>query len=371
MHLMPVAAMLGCYAAYAACRVMYLVYEAMFAKPPKTPPRSTTQVAVQPKDVLQSQYFFVLVVSMIVALIGYAYVVAMIEGAADAAEYARFDPFQILQIDPDTTNTTLIKQAYRKLSLKHHPDKLAATATTAEKDAATKLFYSLQAAYQALTDEVAKKNYEVHGHPEGAFQRPAFKLALPNWLLFPTGKVAAAMLLMYLGMLAFLIYWVVTSMQAAARRAAEEKAAVPASMLDKTNSVTVEDLRYLASKLEPESTHLEVLMAVLSTPENILWCTEQARRVEEQRNERRESKEKEKPAKNDTMDIDEIVNEGGWEDDDEDDDDDNKDGEDNDAEDAEEKAALAKAKQAEKEKLADLERLKQATGKAGHAHGRH
>lgn len=37
-------------------------------------------------------------------------------------EYANFDPYEILQIEPGSS-AAHIKSAYRKLSLIHHPDK--------------------------------------------------------------------------------------------------------------------------------------------------------------------------------------------------------------------------------------------------------
>ena len=40
-----------------------------------------------------------------------------------------------------------------------------------------------------------------------------------------------------------------------------------------TNSVGLEDVTYIASKLRPDSDQLDVLLAVASTPESIAWST--------------------------------------------------------------------------------------------------
>ena len=62
-------------------------------------------------------------------------------------EYANFDPYDILQVDPGASAAT-IKSAYRKLSLIHHPDK----ETGDEKE-----FMKITKAYQVL-NHLQKKN---------------------------------------------------------------------------------------------------------------------------------------------------------------------------------------------------------------------
>ena len=42
-------------------------------------------------------------------------------------------------------------------------------------------------------------------------------------------------------------------------------------LLDQSNTVPVEDMAYLAKVLTPDSTHMDVLLAVITTPENIEW----------------------------------------------------------------------------------------------------
>lgn len=87
-------------------------------------------------------------------------------------EMASFDPFEILKIEP-TASMGEIKKQYRKLSLIYHPDK----ETGDEKE-----FMKLSKAYQALTDDVAKENYEKYGNPDGPGAM-SFGIALPSWIV--------------------------------------------------------------------------------------------------------------------------------------------------------------------------------------------
>ncbi|XP_075164182.1 translocation protein Sec63 [Haematobia irritans] len=87
-------------------------------------------------------------------------------------EMASFDPFEILKIEP-TASKAEIKKAYHKLSLVLHPDK-----ETGDE----KAFMMLSKAYQALTDEVAKGNYEKYGNPDGPGAM-SFGIALPSWIV--------------------------------------------------------------------------------------------------------------------------------------------------------------------------------------------
>ncbi|KAH8380030.1 hypothetical protein KR009_008534 [Drosophila setifemur] len=87
-------------------------------------------------------------------------------------EMASFDPFEILGVPP-TSSQAEIKKAYYRLSKVLHPDK----ETGDEKS-----FMMLSKAYQALTDEVAKENYEKYGNPDGPGAM-SFGIALPSWIV--------------------------------------------------------------------------------------------------------------------------------------------------------------------------------------------
>ncbi|KFM72645.1 Translocation protein SEC63-like protein, partial [Stegodyphus mimosarum] len=84
-------------------------------------------------------------------------------------DYVAYDPFEILQIDPGASMAE-IKKAYRRLSLLYHPDK-------AEGD--ERKFMRIAKAYAALTDEEARKNFEIYGNPDGP-GATSFGIALPS-----------------------------------------------------------------------------------------------------------------------------------------------------------------------------------------------
>ena len=67
------------------------------------------------------------------------------------------DPFEILEITSSASKRK-IKKAYRKLSLKTHPDKPGGDANK---------FREVHDAYRTLTDPEAKRNWQLYGHPDG------------------------------------------------------------------------------------------------------------------------------------------------------------------------------------------------------------
>jgi len=86
-----------------------------------------------------------------------------------------FDPFAILDV-PTSATPAEIKKGYRKLSLIYHPDK------NPDDPSAAARFIQITKAYTALTDEVAKKNYEKYGNPDGPTTTKV-GLGLPSFLM--------------------------------------------------------------------------------------------------------------------------------------------------------------------------------------------
>ncbi|XP_029167559.1 translocation protein SEC63 homolog [Nylanderia fulva] len=87
-------------------------------------------------------------------------------------EMANFDPYEILNV-PAGSSQSEIRKAYRKLSLILHPDKETGN---------EKAFMKLTKAYQALTDDEARKNWEKYGNPDGPGAM-SFGIALPSWIV--------------------------------------------------------------------------------------------------------------------------------------------------------------------------------------------
>ncbi|XP_033224436.1 translocation protein SEC63 homolog [Belonocnema kinseyi] len=87
-------------------------------------------------------------------------------------EMSNFDPFEILGVSSGSSQGE-IKKAYRKLSLILHPDKETGN---------EKAFMKLTKAYQALTDDEARKNWEKYGNPDGPGAM-SFGIALPSWIV--------------------------------------------------------------------------------------------------------------------------------------------------------------------------------------------
>ena len=86
-----------------------------------------------------------------------------------------FNPFEILEVEPDA-NATTIKKAYKKLALKYHPDKNLNNLQAKAK------FILITKAYDALTDEESKKNFELYGNPDGPGSM-RISVGLPSFIL--------------------------------------------------------------------------------------------------------------------------------------------------------------------------------------------
>jgi DnaJ family protein C protein 9 len=73
----------------------------------------------------------------------------------DSAGFADKSLYEVFNVD-STASSSAIKKAYHRLALKCHPDKNP-------DPEATKAFQALSGAYEVLSDEVKKKNYDECG----------------------------------------------------------------------------------------------------------------------------------------------------------------------------------------------------------------
>jgi curved DNA-binding protein CbpA len=324
-HLMPVAAVLGMLSMACAVRAGFIIYENLTHDPLSRKPA--------PAVALDSNPFMILCGVFVAAISGYGKIVASINKAYAVSEHALFDPYDLLGIrEADAGDKAMVTNAYRSLAKIHHPD----------KGGSHQMFLKIQYAYEALTDELGIQNFKKYGHPEGPVSVPSFQLALPSWLIFPEGRVALIMLVLYLLGFALITYVVITQLK-------PKKEPPVKPTVDSTNTVSLEDLGYLGKVLSPNSSHFEVLLAIASTPENIAWSLENLDKIEGMRAEAIEEKKNAKPeSKTESMAFDDL-GDGGWDDDD-------------DEEDESAKQAALLAKKAEEERERHMDQLKKATG---------
>lgn len=98
-------------------------------------------------------------------------------------EINSFDPFNVLGIDRGAELKT-IKKAYKKLSLVFHPDKCY---KNHPEEFCDDKFLAVKRAYEALTDPIAKENFEKYGNPDGK-QSLQVSIGLPTMLLDKTNR---------------------------------------------------------------------------------------------------------------------------------------------------------------------------------------
>jgi DnaJ family protein B protein 6 len=76
------------------------------------------------------------------------------------------DPYQILGVSREATEGE-IKKAYRKLALKHHPDKQT---TEEARQQASAVFAKISNAYEILSDQQKRQEYDNRGRYQNNFQ---------------------------------------------------------------------------------------------------------------------------------------------------------------------------------------------------------
>ena len=114
-------------------------------------------------------YIFLLIIFIYLSYLSYLNV------QKNADKIKGFNPYEILEISPDSDEKT-IKKAYKKLALKYHPDKNPNNLQAKSK------FILIAKAYDALTNEESKKNFEKYGNPDGPGSM-RISVALPSFVL--------------------------------------------------------------------------------------------------------------------------------------------------------------------------------------------
>jgi len=91
-----------------------------------------------------------------------------------------FEPFDVLELAKGSSESA-IKRAYRKMSLKYHPDKCTKDPLNLPEEKCKNMFIMVRKAYETLTDEQTKDNYEKYGNPDG-YKGTSVTIGLPSWL---------------------------------------------------------------------------------------------------------------------------------------------------------------------------------------------
>ena len=77
------------------------------------------------------------------------------------------DPYKVLNV-PRNATPSQIKSAYRKLALKYHPDKQAASKSDEEKKECSEKFTKIGNAYEILGDQDRRTQYDQFGTADGS-----------------------------------------------------------------------------------------------------------------------------------------------------------------------------------------------------------
>lgn len=110
--------------------------------------------------------------TMLVFVVAWVVLIAlMYKVSSIKVEIVEYDPYKVLNLEAGAAVAD-IKRAYRQLSLQHHPD----------RGGDPKVFVTISKAYEALTDEDTRRNWEEFGNPDGP-TATQFGIALPKWMV--------------------------------------------------------------------------------------------------------------------------------------------------------------------------------------------
>jgi len=147
-------------------------------------------------NTLKTKGFLINLSITVVLSIVFIYLITCLQ---EHGEVNAFDPYVILELDSGS-EMKAVKKAFRTMSLIWHPDK------NKNNPAAEAKFMLINKAYEALTDPVAKENWEKYGNPDGK-QSMAVSIGLPSWLLDTNNR--NLVLMSYLLIMVVIIPWVV------------------------------------------------------------------------------------------------------------------------------------------------------------------
>ncbi|MCQ2816945.1 MAG: DnaJ domain-containing protein, partial [archaeon] len=123
------------------------------------------------KNINFSFYLYVIVLLVLLRLTYDSY----LDVQRNSGKIKGFNPYEILEIESGADEKT-IKKAYKRLALKYHPDKNPNNLQAKAK------FILIAKAYDALTNEESRKNFEKWGNPDGPGSMKV-SVALPSFVL--------------------------------------------------------------------------------------------------------------------------------------------------------------------------------------------